>query len=157
RINHRGRSQWPSDLQDGDFRNRASCRTSFGWQITVQLAEQGIAVFLGPVTEMGNEVLDLLAGSLTQSFDSAKIRGITLHQIRVELMLADDLAETVAHLGSAIIPVSRLRGLFRLRGEVSRFGKRSYFLHRADTDAIGLAQGSVNSACFGNTHFGTVD
>src|SRR5256885_5944800 len=102
---------------------------------------------------MNYKCFHLLTLRFTQSFDSAIIRGVGLHQVGIEPMLANDLAETVAHLGPAIIPVSRLRRLFRLRGGMPRFGKRSYFLHRADTDAIGLAQGSVNGAGFGNTHF----
>jgi len=61
---HQGPSRSRSDLQDEDSRSSASCRTFFGWQIAVELAEQGVAVFLGPVSEVGNEVLDLLAGGL---------------------------------------------------------------------------------------------
>ncbi len=41
---------------------------------------------------MNDEVLNLLAGGLAQGLDSAKISGIGLHQIRIELMPADDLA-----------------------------------------------------------------
>src|SRR5207248_4383194 len=64
-IIHPGRTQWPIDLLGGGFRNGASCRTSFCWQIAVELAEQSVAVFLGPVSEVSNEVLDLFACGFT--------------------------------------------------------------------------------------------
>src|SRR5207249_8755920 len=108
-IIRQARSRWPTDPRDGGFRSSVSCCTSIGWQIAVELAEQGIPIFFGPVSEMSNEVFDLLSGGFAQSFDCAKIRRIGLHQIGIELMPADDLAQAIADFGAAVVPVSRLR------------------------------------------------
>src|SRR6266566_2833031 len=73
-------------------------------------------------------------------------------------MLANQLAEAVADLGSGavyVFPVHRLgRELLRLPRQRSRFGKRPDLLDRADPDAIGLAQGPVDCSGFGNAHLG---
>jgi hypothetical protein len=96
---HPGRSRWPIDPQDGGFRNSASCGTFFRREITVELAEQGISVLLGPVGQVGDEVLDLLACSFAQGLGPAEVGGVCLDQIGVELVLADELAEAVRTLG----------------------------------------------------------
>src|SRR6266550_4239252 len=125
-TDHPERSQWPTDQQDGDFRNSASCRTSFGWQIAVELAEQGIAVFLDPIRQMNYKSFDLLTLRFTQSFDSAIIRGVGLHQVGIEPMLANDLAKAVADSGTAVVPVGRLRReLVRLLLRLRWRGKRT--------------------------------
>src|SRR5437016_11544311 len=108
-TDHPERIQWPTDPQDGGFRNSVSCRTSFGWQITVQLAEQGIAVLLGPVSEVSNEGLDLLAGGFAQCLCPAELHRIGLHQVGIKLVLPDDLAQTIANLGPTVVSVRWLR------------------------------------------------
>ena len=65
-------------------------------EIAVELAEQGIAVFLSPVGQVGDEVFDLLASGLAQCLDAAEIGRVRLDQGGVELMLANQLAEAVA-------------------------------------------------------------
>src|SRR5205823_13035174 len=92
-IIRQARSRSPTDPRDGGFRNSASCRTSFGWQIAVELAEQGISIFFGPIRQVRNEVLNLLSGGFPQGLGAAEVRRIGLHQDGIELMLADDLAE----------------------------------------------------------------
>src|SRR5207253_60659 len=57
-IIHRERSRWPTDPQDEGSRNSASCSTP-GRQVSVQLAEQGIAVFFSPVGQMNYKSFDL--------------------------------------------------------------------------------------------------
>src|SRR2546425_205697 len=78
-------------------------------QVAVELAEEGIPVFLGPVGQVRDEVPDLLAGSFAQGLGPAEVGGVGLDQIGVELMLADDLAQAVADSGAAVVPVRRLR------------------------------------------------
>jgi hypothetical protein len=56
------------------------------------LAEQGVAVFLGPVGQVGDEVFDLLTGRITQFLSPTEIDRVRLDQARIELMLADELA-----------------------------------------------------------------
>jgi len=38
-----------------------------------------------------------------------------------------------------------------------RFGEGTDFLDGADADSVGFAQGAVDRASFGDTHFGTLD
>jgi len=66
---------------------------------------------------MRYEVLDLLAGSLAQGLCPAEVDGVSFHQSGIKLMLTDNLAEAVADLRAAIVPVGRLCGeLLRLAG-----------------------------------------
>ena len=48
----------------------------------------------------------------------------------------------------------RLRGK---RGGFRRTGQPPKFLDRAEADAIGFAEGSVDGASFGDTHLGAAD
>ena len=76
-------------------------------------------------------------------------------------MVADQLAEAVPDLGTAIISVLAIHGLwwnlFRLPRGGNWFGKRADLLDRADADAIGLAQGPVDRPGLGHPHLGAVD
>ena len=66
----------------------------------------------------------MLACSFAQGLGPAEVGGVCLDQIGVELVLADELAEAVADLGAAIVPVNRLwRELLRFVGALRRFGK----------------------------------
>jgi hypothetical protein len=52
----------------GETRKSASCRTSFFLPpgIVVELAEQDIAIFLGPVGQIGDKAFDLFAGGFAE-------------------------------------------------------------------------------------------
>src|SRR5713101_2621232 len=81
----------------------------------LELAEQCVAVLRGPVGQMRDKVLDLLAGGLAKGLHATEVSGVGLDQGRIELMLADDLAEAVADLGAAVVSVGGLWGeLLRL-------------------------------------------
>jgi hypothetical protein len=54
---------------------------------------------------MGYKALDLLAGGFAEGLGTAEIDGVGLDQVRIELMLADELAEAVAYFGAAIVAV----------------------------------------------------
>src|SRR5438132_4077441 len=60
--------------------------------------------------EMLDKVLNLLTGCFPQGFDPAKINSIGLHQVGIELVLADDLAKVIADFGPAVVFISRLAG-----------------------------------------------
>ena len=75
-------------------------------RVAVELAEEGIAVLLGPVGQLLDEVLNLFAGGLSERLCAAEVDGVGLYQFGIELVLADDLAETVADLGATAVPVS---------------------------------------------------
>ena len=66
------------------------------------MAKQGIAVLLGPVGQMVDEVFDLLTSRVTQLFSPAEIGRVGLNETGIELMLADELAQPVADPGPAI-------------------------------------------------------
>src|ERR1019366_4189900 len=83
-----------------------------------------------------------------------------LHEFGVELVLADDLTETVTHLGSRAIPVpvstsAEMRTLGRELLDWSR--NRADFLDRADADAIRLSQSSIHGARFSDAHLRAAD
>ena len=88
--------------------------------IAVELAEQGVAVFLGPVGQVRDKTFDLFAGGLAEGFGAAEIDGVGLDEVGIELVLADQLTEAVANLGAAVVSVlsvDRLRRkLLRLPG-----------------------------------------
>src|ERR1039458_2209930 len=75
-------------------------------RVAVELAEQGIAVLLGPVGQLLDEVLNLFAGGLSERLRAAEVDRVGLYQFGIELVLADELAEAVTHFGTAAIPVS---------------------------------------------------
>lgn len=109
---------------------------------------------------MRDEVLDLLAGRIAKRLNATEIGRIGLDQVRIELVLANQLAEAVANLGAAVVPVSvcRLRReLFRLSARLRWFSKGPDFLDGTDTDAVRLAESTIDSSCLCHSHFGAVN
>src|SRR5579864_1859717 len=105
-----------SDRRRAGLRSGVSCGTVFLDGIAVELTEQGIAIFVGPIGQVCDKILDLFARCFPKRFHAAEISGIKFDQIRIELMLADDLAESVAHSAATPVTVCRLRAkLFRIR------------------------------------------
>ena len=96
------------------------------------MAEQGIAVFLGPVGQVGDEAFHLLTGGLPKGLGAAVVDRIGLDQAGIELVLTDQLAEAIAQLRTAVVAVLAIdrlgRELLRVAGGSSRFGKRPDFL-----------------------------
>jgi hypothetical protein len=142
-----------------------------GALIAVQLAEQGIAVFFCPISEMNDEVLDLLAGGIAQGLGAAEIYGVRLHQIGIELVLPNELAEAITNPRSISISISvmamativvpnrlgwELTCLFRFTIRLNGTSERSDFLNRADANPIRFAQSAINSPSFGYAHLGAV-
>jgi len=83
-------------------------RHPFQAQITVELAEQRVAVFLCPLGEVLDEILDLFARGFPKRFHRAEVGRVGFDQIGIELMLADDLAEAIPDSTAGSVPVSRL-------------------------------------------------
>jgi hypothetical protein len=128
-ISRREQSEWPTYRPGEETRNSASCRTFLAPQIAVELAEQRIAVFLGSVGQVRYEAFDLLAGGFAESLGAAEIDGVGLHQVGVELVLADQLTEAVADLRAAVVSVLAIDWLgwkfLRLPGGWSGFRKQT--------------------------------
>ncbi len=128
------------------------------------MAEQGIAILFGPVRQMRDEVLNLLASGFAESLGTAEVDCVGLHQNGIELMLANDLAQAVTNpraIPVSAIPVCRMcrefsgfavRFAFRLGGA----RKRADLLDRADADAVRLPQRAIHRPGFGDAHFGAM-
>jgi hypothetical protein len=58
-------------------------------EVAIQLAYQGISVFLGLLGQMRDETFDLLAARFAQRLHAAKISRVRLNQTRIELVLPD--------------------------------------------------------------------
>jgi hypothetical protein len=80
------------------------------------LAEQGIAIFLGPVGQVSDEALDLLLGRVAQGLYATEVGCVRLDRVGIELMLANQLAQAIADgaATSVTIVIDRLRQLLRL-------------------------------------------
>jgi hypothetical protein len=94
-----------------------SCDTFFLARIAVELAEQSVAIFLGPVGQVRDEVLDLFAGGFAQGLHAAEIGGVGLDQVGIELMLANELAEAIANRRAPWFPLVGCGGSFFDSGE----------------------------------------
>jgi hypothetical protein len=106
--------------------------------VAVELAEQSIPILLGQIGQLLNKVLNLFPAGLSERLRAAEVDGIGLHQFGIELVLADDLAEAVAHLRTGAVAVSiAVRILWR--DLFIQDLARPDFFDRADSDAIGLA------------------
>src|SRR5712692_11535489 len=120
------------------------------------MAHQPVSVLGGPLGQVVDESLDQVAAGFAQHSRSAVVSGVEFDLGGVELMLADELTEAIAEPGLAIA-----RGpLSPPIGHLSAFGQRregSKFLNRAEADAIGLAQSTVDRTGFGHAQLGAVD
>ena len=123
-------------------------------RVAVELADQSIAVLLGPVGQLLDEVLDLFPARLSEGLRSAEVDGVGLDEFGIEFVLTDNLAETVSHLRAGSISVSI--GVLG-RKLLIRTRDRPDLLDRADADAIGLAQGAIDCPGFGHAHLGPAD
>lgn len=56
-------------------------------RVAVELADQGVAVPFGPVSQFLDEVLDLLAGGFSESLRAAEVDGVGFNQFRIKLVL----------------------------------------------------------------------
>src|SRR6185369_13551359 len=124
-----------------------------------ELTEQGIAVFLSPSGKLSDEGFNLSPRSVFEGFDAAEIDGVSLYEIRVELMLADHLAKVVTDRAPIRPRATRRPGheFRRLIRRLNGLCSRAEFLDRAQTDAVRLAKSSVDRASFRNSQLRTAE
>ncbi len=73
--------------------------------VAVELAQESVAVFLGPFGQPLDEVLDLLSASLAERLRAAEVDGVGFYEFGIELVLADELAEAVPNFGDGTLPL----------------------------------------------------
>ena len=103
---------------------------------------------------MGDEGLDQFTAGAAEGRGAAEVSSIGSHQIRIEIVLADQKAELIPKPGLAIAGTIGGFGPIRSRrdgGRSRRTRKRTQLLDRAEADPVGLAQGAIDGASFGNT------
>jgi hypothetical protein len=102
----RGSGRRHSDRQRASLSSGVSCGTFFLAEVAVELAEQGIAVFFGPVGQLLDEGFHLFAGGIAKRLDATEVGGVGLDQVGIELTLADELAKAVANFRAAVVSVA---------------------------------------------------
>jgi hypothetical protein len=101
-----------------------------------------------------DEVLDLFPAGLSKRLRAAEFDGVGLYQFGIELVLPNDLAESVADLRASAVPIAICTLWWTF---FNRTRKCSDFLDRAESDAVGFAQGTIDGTRFGYTHFSAAD
>ncbi|MGC1649305.1 MAG: hypothetical protein WA741_26070, partial [Candidatus Sulfotelmatobacter sp.] len=83
---------------------------------------------------------------------AAEVDGIGLYEFGIELVLSDDLAETVADLWAGAVAI-RILWLELL----AHVWNAPDFLDRAETNAVCLPQRAIYRSGLGHSHLGTAD
>ena len=134
--------------------------TSCGLREAVQVTKKGRTIVGGAFGQVIDEGFDLLSAGIVKGSSSAVIGGISLHQSGIELMLANQQAETITEArrgGMAVAVCSasrRIHSVVRIGGGRCSW-RPTEFLDRAEADAIGLPESSIDGAGLGHAHFGT--
>ncbi len=67
----------------------------------MQLSYDLSPFFRCPISQVNHKLIDLFARGIPQGFCAAEFDGICLHQIGIELMLSDELAEAISYKRTA--------------------------------------------------------
>jgi hypothetical protein len=133
---------------------------SIGFEVLAKF----VTVLGGQFAEMSEELFDLLAGGVAQRPYLAEVSGVAFNLGGIEVLLTNEEAKPVAQTRLAIavgILVAALRPILGTRQRdgsgKGRFGAAANLIGRAEADAVGLAEGSVDSACLGHPHLSAAD
>jgi hypothetical protein len=74
----------------------------------IELAEKTVSVLPGGGWRMGDEALDRFTAGVLEGRSAAELSGISLHGIGIEVVLADEEAETIAETRLAIVRAIQL-------------------------------------------------
>src|ERR1039457_6981121 len=112
----RARSRWRPRLDAGQEYD-ASLRYLVHLRVTVQFADEPVAILGGPISEFVDEGLDEVSTSLAKGFGPTEICRIAFYKRGIELVFADQQAEAVAEtrlaVGVAVVSVRGRRVLIR--------------------------------------------
>src|SRR5208282_562981 len=129
-------------------------------RVAVQFAEKPGAVFRGPFGQMSDEGLDQVPAGFADFLGSAEISGVSLDQGRIELVLADQQAESITQPRLAIagtVPI-RMTGIDSLiPGWFWRRRGKPEFFNRTEPDSVRFAQSAIDGSSLGNAHLGSAD
>jgi hypothetical protein len=128
--------------------------------IAIEFADQGITVPSGPIGQVSDEGFDLSSTGISEGWGTAIGGSIGFDEARVEVMLTDEQAELVAEARlTVVVTVVPVRGRHVVIRSVSTRGPRgpAEFFDRAEANAIGLAEGAIDSAGFGYAHLTAAD
>jgi hypothetical protein len=129
-------------------------------RITVQFAKEPFAIFGSPISEIIDEGLDEVSTGVPKYFGPAEIRRIAFYKRGIELVFADQQAEAVTEARLAVlVAVVPVRGRRVLIRSVSarRSRRPPEFLDRAEADAVGFAESTVDGAGLSHTHLGAAN
>jgi hypothetical protein len=108
---------------------------------------------------MGDKGLNQFTTGTTESFGATKVRRIGLYKVGVKVVLANQEAQLIAESRLAVAGTIGGMGTVRRRRTRGRFGqtrKGTQFLDRTEADAIGFAEGAIDSSSFGNAQLGAM-
>src|ERR1017187_3709511 len=98
----RGRIRWRPRLDAGQEYD-ASLRYLLHLRITVQFADEPVAIFRRPLSQIVDECLDQITAGTSQCFGPAEISGITLYERGIQLIFADQQAEAIAEARLVVV------------------------------------------------------
>jgi len=127
------------------------------------LFKKNVAASLGQAGDVVDELFDLLASCIAERLNVTELGGEALHLGRVEIVLANEQAETITKqrlsIAREIHIVSRV--LLGIRGEavpgINRSRGTPDFFDRAEANAVGLAECAVDGSGLGDSHFGAAN
>src|SRR5258707_10285981 len=106
---------------------------------------------------MGDKGLNQFTTGTAESFGATKVRRVGLYKVGVKVVLANQEAQLIAEPRLPVAGTIGGMGTVRRRRTRGRFGqtrKGTQFLNRTEADAIGFAEGAIDSASFGDPQFG---
>ncbi len=117
--------------------------------------------FVGPFGQIVNEGFDLLSGGIVKVRSTAIIGGIRFYESGIELMLADQKAETIAESRMTVLMAVAIccrRELpLRLGWAAVCLRLPAKLFDRAETDAISFPECSIDGAGLGDSHLGAAN
>ena len=128
--------------------------------VTVELTDKTLAIFGGALSQIIDKGFDLIPVGISKGGGATVVGGIGLHEACIQLVLANQQAETVPEAGLAVVvAIISVCGSLALidRSRCASSGSPAELLDRTEPDAVGLAEGAVDCAGFCDAHLGTVD